>query len=153
MATLFDRPHPDPIKDLQGVISGGGQRVFDVVPTLLRNIMTQRLWEGRKNAAGESFGSFEAFVTCPLWHGLASTIDDLLVFTRNDTDVQAMIKGEIGAIQRHGTNRHTGSNATSSDDRGATYVLKRLKRDRPDLAEKVIRGELSAHAAAISGRR
>lgn len=32
-----------------------------------------------------------------------------------------------------------------------TYILKRLKRDRPDLAEKVIVGELSANAAAIEG--
>jgi hypothetical protein len=27
-----------------------------------------------------------------------------------------------------------------------TYTLKRLKRDRPDLADKVVRGELSANA-------
>ena len=28
-------------------------------------------------------------------------------------------------------------------------MLKRLKRDRPDLAERVVAGEMSAHAAAI----
>jgi hypothetical protein len=33
--------------------------------------------------------------------------------------------------------------------RGRAYDLARLKRDRPDLAEKVIAGELSANAAAI----
>ena len=30
-----------------------------------------------------------------------------------------------------------------------TYLLRRLKRDREDLAEKVVNGELSAHAAAV----
>jgi hypothetical protein len=30
-----------------------------------------------------------------------------------------------------------------------TYILRRLKRDRPELAEKVISGEMKAHAAAI----
>ena len=30
-----------------------------------------------------------------------------------------------------------------------TYAIKRLKRDNPELAERVVRGELSAHAAAI----
>jgi hypothetical protein len=40
------------------------------------------------------------------------------------------------------------TNNTQSSDT-ATYALRRLKRDRPDLAEKVITGELSANAAAI----
>jgi hypothetical protein len=31
-----------------------------------------------------------------------------------------------------------------------TYLLKRLKRDEPALAEKVVSGELSAHAAAVA---
>ena len=31
----------------------------------------------------------------------------------------------------------------------ATGVLRRLKRDRPDLAERVVSGEISANAAAI----
>jgi hypothetical protein len=34
----------------------------------------------------------------------------------------------------------------------ATYALRRLKRDHPELAEKVVSGKLSAHAAAIGGR-
>jgi len=44
-----------------------------------------------------------------------------------------------------------GSNTTlgDDDDRGATYVLRRLKRDNPELAEQVVAGVLSAHAAAV----
>ncbi len=60
-------------------------------------------------------------------------------------------------LNAHGTNRYTAppndsdsrhSNPTSSD-RGQTYTVRRLKRDRPDLAERVISGDLSANAAAI----
>ena len=42
-----------------------------------------------------------------------------------------------------------GSNTTfsDSDDRGVSYTVRRLKRDRPELAEKVIEGEMSANAA------
>ena len=39
------------------------------------------------------------------------------------------------------------TNSTKTDD--ATYALRRLKRDRPDLADEVIAGRISAHAAAV----
>jgi hypothetical protein len=44
-----------------------------------------------------------------------------------------------------------GDNVTSVSDRGnsATYTIRRLKRDRPDLADRVVAGEMSANAAAI----
>jgi hypothetical protein len=44
-----------------------------------------------------------------------------------------------------------GDNVTLIEERGnaSNYTLARLKRDRPDLAERVIIGEMSANAAAI----
>jgi hypothetical protein len=58
----------------------------------------------------------------------------------------------IEKLAPHGTNRHTarGGVATSAGDRGATYVLRRLKRDYPEIAEQVVAGKLSANAAAIA---
>ncbi|MDP9477192.1 MAG: hypothetical protein M3R38_16195 [Actinomycetota bacterium] len=41
------------------------------------------------------------------------------------------------------------STTTRFIDRGASYTLRRLKRDHQDLAEKVVSGEISANAAAI----
>ena len=38
---------------------------------------------------------------------------------------------------------------SSEGGTSATYALRRLKRDHPELAEKVVSGKLSAHAAAI----
>jgi hypothetical protein len=65
-----------------------------------------------------------------------------------------LLKRNEQPIGAHGANQHLGGSVTTSslsDDRGSNYNLKRLKRDRPDLAEKVIAGELSANAAAIEG--
>jgi hypothetical protein len=45
--------------------------------------------------------------------------------------------------------QNKGSNTTIELGRGADYTLARLRRDRPDLAERVKAGELSANAAAI----
>jgi hypothetical protein len=54
-------------------------------------------------------------------------------------------------LKSWGTNRYSrDSNTTSRNKtRGKEYTIARLQRDRPDLAERVIAGELSANAAAI----
>ena len=55
----------------------------------------------------------------------------------------------IPAEQQHGGLHEQGSNVTLPRGNRANYTLARLKRDAPKLAERVIAGELSAHAAAI----
>ncbi len=56
--------------------------------------------------------------------------------------------GKHGGDRRSDAVKDQGCNATLKRGTRA-YTLARLKRDRPDLAQKVIDGELSAHAAAI----
>src|SRR5689334_3797932 len=72
--------YDDPIENLQQMIGHGGKDVFEIAPAILATILDERLWESRNDRAGESFKSFEAFVTHRLWEGLNSTIDDLLLF-------------------------------------------------------------------------
>lgn len=143
-------PH-DLIQSLQQAIGHGGDQVFDIVPLVLRDVLEHRLWADRRDRNGQPFRSFEAFATHILWQGLESSIADLLLYCRKHPKVAELIRREVGAVAEHGTNQHTegGSVTTSSDDRGATYALRRLKRDHPELAEKVVAGKLSAHAAAI----
>jgi len=57
-------------------------------------------------------------------------------------------RDEMGRFARGEESR--GSNATSGNlGRGRSYTLARLRRDRPELAERVEAGELSANAAAV----
>jgi len=64
-----------------------------------------------------------------------------------------MIKAEIGKAGKHGgdhkSDRYQGNNVTLKRGNSPDYTIKRLKRDRPDLAEQVINGELTANAAAV----
>ena len=54
------------------------------------------------------------------------------------------------ALGRHGEgHNNVKSSSESKGGNSARYTLARLKRDRPDLAERVVAGTLSAHAAAI----
>jgi hypothetical protein len=67
-------------------------------------------------------------------------------------DVQQLIRGEVGAAPEHVGRGHPNRSDNVTPNRGnnPTYTLKRLKRDRPDLADKVIAGEMSANAAALA---
>jgi hypothetical protein len=139
----------DSIANLQQLILDGGERVFDIVPLALRNVIEEKQWARQTDRDGKQFKSFEAFVNHIRWQGLESSIDELLVYCRKRKDVQSLILAEIGAIAAQGR-PGKGSDTTFFDDgRGSTYTLKRLKRDHPALADRVVAGELSANAAAI----
>jgi hypothetical protein len=144
---------PDAVKRLQQSMYDGGETAFSVVPIGLARVIRERLWEQCTDKQGAPFQSFEAFAAHKLWWGLESSIDDLLAYCRKTPDVQALIRREIGAVEEQP--RDERGHFTRSDNirtdygTAATYTLRRLKRDRPDLAERVIVGELTAHAAAI----
>lgn len=139
---------PDSVTHLQELMAEGGERAFMAVPAALANVIRERQWEGRTDQQGRPFRSFEEFVAYKLWFGLESTIDDLLAYCRKREDVQQLIKGEVGPAEIQG--RHlTMSGEESKYGNNPTYTLRRLRRDRPDLADKVVAGELSANAAAI----
>jgi 2-oxo-4-hydroxy-4-carboxy--5-ureidoimidazoline (OHCU) decarboxylase len=145
------QPH-DMIQSLQQAIGHGGDQVFDVAPRVLRRVLEDRAWADRKDKDGEPFGSFEAFATHILWQGLESSISDLLLYCRKHPEVAELIRREVGAAAEHGTNQHTAGGVNNVNSKGGNnpaYALRRLKRDHPELAEKVVAGKLSAHAAAI----
>lgn len=144
------KPH-DSVQHLQQMMLDGGEKAFDIVPTILRNVIQDKLWAKRCDKNGELFLSFDAFVTAPLWHGLESSIDDLRLYCKKHPEVLQMVEAETEALPAHGGARAEQGNNVTLPKRGnaSTYTLKRLKRDRPDLAERVISGVMSANAAAI----
>ena len=71
------------------------------------------------------------------------------MFCRKNDEVRQLIDAAVGAAPVHVGRGQSGDNVTPKRGSSPTYALRRLKRDRPDLANKVVRGEMSAHAAAI----
>jgi hypothetical protein len=135
----------------------GGQKAFDLVPDELANVIKERQWADKVDKNGVAFTSFEKFVLHRRWQGLESSIDDLRAYCRKRPEVAKLIMRAVdpgresrGSTKEERENR--GDNITPKSERGtsATYTLKRLKRDRPDLLERVVAGELSANAAAIA---
>lgn len=66
--------------------------------------------------------------------------------------VRKMIREDIAPGAPNGTNQHSvGCDIITPSARGTdpSYVIARLKRDNPELAEEVVEGRMSAHAAAV----
>ena len=64
------------------------------------------------------------------------------------TPYELAIKTQV-PLADHGGERDQDSNTTLKKDRGAEYTARRLKRDNPDLLEKVSKGDLSLNQAAV----
>lgn len=148
---------PDVVNALQQEIGRGSAKLFDTVPYLLRTVIEDRAWLSKSDKHGDRFESFEAFVSHPLWWGLESSIEELIAYCRNAPDVQQLIREQVSAASTRSEagakggrgNKAVGNTRCFDEANTATYALRRLKRDRPDLAEKVVAGALSAHAAAV----
>jgi UDP-N-acetylmuramoylalanine-D-glutamate ligase len=100
--------------------------------------------------------SFERYVTDNLPTGLGTTIRFLKNLCRDDDEALEAIDAATKHKPGGGKNQHTKQNSLVDNINEATRptgtsrdaAIRRLRKDRPDLLEKVIAGQLSAHAAA-----
>jgi hypothetical protein len=142
---------PDPVKEAQRILINGDQSLFGTLPVVIKNMIEDQCWLTHTKQDGSSFASFRELVEYKLWWGLETPYDDLVYFCRKDADCVRALEDQRGGLSSHGTNQHSGLNNIKSSSAGtsADYTKRRLKRDRPDLYEKVISGDMTANAAAI----
>lgn len=135
-----------------------GQDGLRTVPEMLKSVIEHEIWRQRVvEETGElvRFESFEDFVTAPPLEGLGASVRQLKQLCQDDKEARdALVSATVG---EHGTNQYTKpksgednhnithhSTGTSTD-----YALRKLRRDRPDLHEKVLEGRLSPNRAMI----
>jgi hypothetical protein len=141
---------------------------------LLAALVEDRTWERLGDARGRSFkGRFRVFVESRPPFGLGYDADQLpkLLALRHPHEsvpevaermaamrrgVESLLRAEIPTALPVGTPgkdagqslNGSGTTIRPSTGRDASYITGRLKRDDPELAEKVVRGEISPNAAA-----
>ena len=151
----------DPVQIAQEALIRGTERLFDILPRAVKLIIRDELWKVRNDRQGKPFKSFEGFVLHSLPEGLEiPSMARLEDFVKDDPEVVKMVENEVGALNEKagnptGNNQHhrNGSNTTipKKQDRGKSYLLKRLKRDNPEIAEDYIQGNYpSVRQAAIA---
>lgn len=135
------------VSSCRRLISEGGRRLFTEVPKYIERIIREELWRELHDEEGVFFPSFQAFAESD-YPGLYAKMDDLRAWCRQSPEaLEALDRvlepvGDVGRPEK-------GSDTTKTEGRGRDYLLARLKRDAPALAEAVIRREMSAHAAAL----
>ena len=156
----------DWIKDAQRCVVAGGRDLYDGLPTAACAIIEHELWRNYTTRKGETFSSFPDFVQVVLdldWDQLREycRIGDKYRRSHNLTPChfeQTLNQAapELAQPGGDGSNQYSKKENSKVDNvniakggNNPTYILRRLKRDRPDLAERVIANKLSAHAAAV----
>lgn len=138
---------------------------------ILCSAVEREVWTKLRDKDGEPL-TFRQFIEAPYPVGVGSTVDAVSKLVRMShryeagsperaaklatmrEKVRTLVEGESQAVTTHGVNQWGGLDISSppASGQGGTsrdYTLARLKRDRPDLAELVLGGALSANAAAI----
>jgi hypothetical protein len=150
----FDRT----VEVLSRQLFHGGNSLKQVPETLKavlgKNRWGEPMWPERicaKTGEVVTFDSFQQFVETEPPHGLGATVQMLKNLCRDDTEaldlIDQAVRREVGANQWEGPS----NSMTQGAQQGTTrdYALSRLRRERPDLHQRVLAGELSPHAAMV----
>lgn len=123
---------------------------LEAVPGLIRRVLETEAWRQRVHR-GKTYqhARFVDFIVAKPMAGCGWSPDKVEALIRSDTKVLALWRDAVTPIK--GTNQHSDNITTQDDGRGTSrsYTVSRLKRERPDLFERVATGEMSANAAAI----
>jgi hypothetical protein len=114
-------------------------------------------WRTLQDPGGRTFTTYSQFCKAKWPHGLgrrAEEIDTLFKEGAAKRSGQALAADEnVGPLFEHGGDRKEQGNNVTLPERGnkAEYLVRRLKRDRPDIAADLAAGKYpSARAAAIA---
>lgn len=133
-----------------------GNADLTVMPELITRIVDEGMWKQRAIPEegwrlSREFASFEEFVTASPWEGLGTTVEMLQDICHRDPKALSAITE--ATRRRHGGDRSSKIDniilAPTPDGTSRATALRRLRKDRPDLHERVLRKELTPHAAMI----
>lgn len=144
----------DGLRDALRTVAIGKTTSKSSLASCLRLVLRNESWRERvEPRTGDifEFNSFAEFVTAPLLGGLSYDMETFKALVKG-SDVEGQV--EAALVGKHGGDRSKIDNVKLGEVRtqggnSRAYLLRRLERERPDLAELVKSGEMSAHAAAI----
>lgn len=133
--------------DLWNAVNRGGGAI-ELIPKILSRVIEEDAWSEREyNGRILRNATFRDFITKNPMEGCGwdpHKVRHLLrYYPETLTLFEEYIAGETGT--------HTGPDNIRTTEYGTSlgYILRRLKKERPDLHARVCAGELSANAAAI----
>ncbi len=145
------RHNADLVESLGSAMREGGHGL-SAAPLLLRRVLEDDSWREFVTQRGDhvEHQRFEQFVTTQPLKGLGSDLALVRRVVADDLEVVGLLDKALAL--RPGARTDLSHNVREVDPRqgnSAEQALRRLRKDRPDLHERVLARELSAHAAAV----
>lgn len=138
---------------LQGLLAGV-ERAGDVLGTLLATAKEKAIYAMLEGPDGAYFPDWTAFVTCPQPWGLGVEAGLVETLVKEHRDPKRRARLVLEGPQLLLTRSAPRKGRQGQGVRGIEYSLQRLRRDRPELLERVAAGELTIQAAAeLAGHR
>lgn len=124
---------------------------LDNFPALLKKVIEERAWERRlHNGRLIELVSLRELVTLKPLEGWGQNPAKIEAVIKDNAEVLAMWREEMKSGQGKRNDLVDNINEVSTTKgTSKAYTVSRLKRESPELFEKVVAGELSANAAAI----
>jgi hypothetical protein len=155
MTTTFNKPvfADQVITGLVSMLNQGGM-LYAQVPETLEQVMREGLWKRRTvHLLGDqvvTFKRFVQFVKAERPAGLGMDPVELRKLVDSDLRVLDAYDQAIGSDKtRDAVVDNSNNNAARPTGTTAQQALRRLRKDRQDLHERVLAGELSPHAAMV----
>lgn len=141
---------------LQNYVATGTDDL-DMVTNLVGKVIESGSWREftTPNGFPVAHSTFQSFVTADRWDGLGTSRDALVAWVREQDPAVADLverawRDEVPQAKsaKGRTPNNAGGTRISTHEKTADSILARLKRDDPDLARKVVAGDITANAAA-----
>jgi hypothetical protein len=133
-----------------------GQALFSAdgtlgnIPGLLKRVLKEEMWRKREldhPARIVEHERFEDWVTAKPLDGIGATVDMIRNLVRDDVEACDLLDRELK--RPVGYNLPVDNINSRPDGTSRARALRRLRKDRPDIHERVIAGELSPHAGMV----
>jgi hypothetical protein len=131
------------------LVNIAGENNFGLTMTYFNSLyLNSDFWIKRQpyGLSMKTFNSYVEFARYEVPWGLGWDIDVIKACCKRNPNIWKEYEEQINPLNKNGINQHNigCSNLHPNNDRGRQYQIQRLKRDAPDIAIKVIEGELSA---------
>lgn len=150
------RENDEVVRCLQHAIDEG-EHGLSVVPGLIKRVIVENCWRERHVDVLQwrpvTFRSFAEFLAERPPEGLGATLAQVKRLCADDPEAMDLIDQATAGRQGKRTDLVDNIHEVPLVERPAgtspEAALRRLRKDRPDLHSQVLKGELSAHAAAV----
>jgi hypothetical protein len=144
------------VRHARQIMSHEFDTVIDTFPKMLEQIIDNDCWKRRLLRSYNTiceFDYFGEFITAELPRGLNTTVDNIRIaltrFPKIWSKVDELLQRPVGTNQHSKGVNNINNLIERPTGTSKAATIRRLKKDAPELAEKVLNEEMTANAAAI----